>query len=186
MRIVVFASGSGSNFQVIAEKANELGYEIDCLVCNNPDAFVIERAKKLMIDTIIINHRDFSNREEFEEEVILSLKDREFSLIVLAGFMRLFSERFLSVYEGKIINIHPSLLPKYPGINSIEKAFIDNADEVGVTVFYVDSGVDTGKIIFQEGFINNAKTIEELEERVHKLEHRIYPLVIKDVLEGKL
>ncbi len=182
-KIAVFASGNGSNFQSIVESSKEYDYNVDILVCNQANAFVIERANSLGIETYIFNHKDYKDRSIYEKEIINYLKVRDVKLIVLAGYMRLLSKTFLDEYEGRIINIHPSMLPDYPGINSIEDAYNDKASNIGVTIFYVDSGVDTGKIIEQSGFTIVNKSLEKVRQMTHELEHELYPKTIQKVLE---
>ncbi|QVK21477.1 phosphoribosylglycinamide formyltransferase [Mycoplasmatota bacterium] len=181
-KIAVFASGNGSNFQAIVENSH-LGYEVDVLICNRPNAYVLERAKNLGINTYVFDHKKYKDRRIYEREIIEFLKDRDIKLIVLAGYMRLFSEVLLEKYDGRIINLHPSLLPDFPGVRAIEDAYNAKAKEMGVTIFYVDSGIDTGDIIVQEGFVYEDESLEDIEVKIHKLEHELYPKTIKAILE---
>lgn len=176
MNIALFASGNGSNVETILSQIQQNNLPINpvCLVCNNPDAKVIERAKKYDVPVFVESSKGQS-RAEWEKSVLEYLEPLEIDYIVLAGFMRLLSEGFLAHYSKQVLNIHPSLLPKYPGIHSIEEAYETGESETGVTIFYVDEGVDTGQIIRQESLaINPNWTLEELEEAVHQLEHYLY------------
>ena len=183
-RIGVFASGTGSNFQAI-EKACKEGIikgEISLLVCDKPDAKVIAKAKAMNIEVFTFLGKEYKDRATYEKEILRELKSREIEMIVLAGYMRLVGDTLLEAFPKKIINIHPSLLPDYPGLNSIQRAFEDGVSKTGVTVHVVDSGMDTGPIIAQRGVeIKETDTLEALEERVHQVEHELYVEVLKEL-----
>lgn len=189
MNIALFASGNGSNVEAILSQIEQHQLPINpvCLVCNNPDARVIERVKPYHIPVFVQSTKDLT-RAEWEQLVIDYLEPLKVDYIVLAGFMRLLTEDFLARYPEQVLNIHPSLLPKYPGIHSIKDAYEADETETGVTIFYVDEGVDTGQIIHQEALtIDPDWTLEELEEAVHQLEHHLYIEVLKTLAdtEGK-
>ncbi len=183
--IAIFASGSGSNFQAIADaiQNKKLDATIALLVCDNPQAFVIERAKNLQIETLVLNPKNFSSKAEYEMFIGGKLRDLNVQLVVLAGYMRIIGPTLLAQFPNKIINIHPALLPSFPGAHGIKDAFEYGVKVFGVTVHFVDSGVDTGMIIDQESFkMETPMTIEEVEEQIHKIEHQIYPKVLQNLL----
>lgn len=183
--IAIFASGSGSNFQAIADaiQNEKLEASIALLVCDNSQAFVIERAKKLQIETLVFNPKSFPSKVDFESMIAQKLIDLNVQLIVLAGYMRIIGETLLKQFPNRIVNIHPALLPSFPGAHGIKDAYDYGVKVFGVTVHFVDSGVDTGKIIDQESFkMDNPMTIDEVEEKIHKIEHQIYPKVLQKLL----
>ena len=164
--IAIFASGSGSNFQAIADaiQNKKLEATIALLVCDNPQAFVIERAQKLQIETFVFNPKNFSSKAEYETFIAKKLLDLNIDLIVLAGYMRIIGSTLLAQFPNKIINIHPALLPSFPGAHGIKDAYEYGVKVFGVTVHIVDAGVDTGTIIDQESFkMDSPMTIEEVE-----------------------
>jgi len=182
MNIALFASGNGSNAQAIidAVKAGELDADISCLICDQPAAYVITRGKKENIPVLVSSPKDFESREEWERHVIDYLKNKGVELIVLAGFMRLLKKPMLQAFPNKIVNIHPSLLPDFPGKNGIKDAYEAGAKKTGVSVFYVDEGMDTGRIIAQEPIdVDPTWSLFELEQAIHQVEHRLYPAVLQ-------
>ncbi|MCB5951021.1 phosphoribosylglycinamide formyltransferase [Enterococcus sp. BWT-B8] len=188
MRIAVFASGSGSNFQAIAEsvQAGKIDGEIVLLFSDQKDAKVLERAEKLGIPSASFSPKDFSSKGIYEAELLHLLEEKEVELIVLAGYMRLIGPVLLEAYPEKIINIHPSLLPLFPGLHGIRDAFEAKVEETGVTIHFIDKGIDTGPVIVQEKVaIHSDDTLEGLEEKIHKVEHRLYPIVIQKIIQEK-
>ncbi len=188
MRIAVFASGNGSNFQAIAEAiaSKQVDATLCFLFCDNPKAYVIERAKKMGIPFKVFSPKNYENRAAYESELLKQLEINAVDLIVLAGYMRIIGPTVLTAYANRILNIHPSLLPYFPGRNSIQDAFEANEKETGVTVHFVDEGVDTGPIIAQEKVaILPEDTVDSLEARIHQVEHRLFPQVIQKVIEDK-
>lgn len=185
MRVAVFASGNGSNFQAIAEAfQNHPEIEIVFVFSDKPDSFVLQRAEKFHLPTLCLEPKQFENKQAFEEKILEHLQAQQVDWIILAGYMRLIGMTLLQPYEHKIINIHPSLLPAYPGKDSILKAYQAGEMETGVTIHYVDAGMDSGPIIVQEKLkINQQESLEDLEDRIHQLEHRIYPKTIIKVME---
>ncbi|MGM9903127.1 phosphoribosylglycinamide formyltransferase [Enterococcus sp. 10A9_DIV0425] len=185
MRIAVFASGNGSNFQALVEyfKENEVPATIDWLFCDRPDAFVLQRAEKLGIKATCFSPKEFASKVLYEQAILEELANHQIDLIVLAGYLRIIGKELLTAYENKIINIHPSLLPDFPGLHGIRDAFEARVKETGVTVHYVDSGVDTGPIIRQEKVeIEPQDTLVTLEEKIHRIEHRIFPEAIVELI----
>ena len=186
-KVAIFASGSGSNFENIVSKVDKgqlNNIEINTLYTDHHDAYCIERAKQLKVMVHINEPKDFENKGEYEQKLIQLLHSEEVEWIILAGYMRLVGPDLLNAYEGKILNIHPSLLPKYKGKDAIGQAFNSGDKETGSTVHYVDSGMDTGEIIEQRKCdINPDDTKETLEERVKQLEYELYPSVIAKVIK---
>ena len=172
------ASGNGSNFENIVKK---MGNKVDIeLFTENKNAYVIQRAEKLKVKTHIIDFKSFS-RDEYNDELYNLLTKQTPELIVLAGYMKILSPKIVDNF--KIINIHPSLLPAFPGINSIKKAYDYGVKLTGVTVHWVDQGVDTGKIIEQKSVtIEKGISLKNLEKKIHETEHEIYPCVLKKLL----
>lgn len=186
-KIAIFASGSGTNFQAIVNsiKNKEIKAEIALLVCDNPNAFVIIRAKKENINTFVFNPKNYINKENYEKDIIKELKKHKIEFIALAGYMRIIGKNLLKEYNNKIINIHPSLLPAFKGKDAIKKAYEYGVKVTGVTIHYIDEGIDTGKIIAQEVIkISENETLDEVEKRIHEIEHLLYPSVLKNILEN--
>ncbi|KAB2331190.1 phosphoribosylglycinamide formyltransferase [Cytobacillus depressus] len=188
-KMAVFASGSGTNFQAIidAVQNDELQADILLLVCDKPNAFCIERAVKGKIPQFIFAAKEYPNKEAYEKVILQKLKELNVEYIILAGYMRLIGQTLLQAFEGKIINIHPSLLPAFPGKNAIGQALEARAKVSGVTVHFVDEGMDTGPIIAQQKVeISSEETKESLEEKIHAIEHQLYPAVLQKLLTNNL
>jgi phosphoribosylglycinamide formyltransferase-1 len=187
-KIVVLISGSGSNLQAIIDKckANYINAEIVCVISNNPKAFGVERAKFADIKTVIINHKEFQSRDLFDAELYKILLEQDPDLIVLAGFMRILTEKITKNFFGKIINIHPSLLPKYPGLNTHEQVLKNNDSIHGISIHYVSSKLDSGPLIAQGEIKTANRNIDILVKRIHKLEHELYPEIIKYICDDKI
>lgn len=185
--IAVFASGSGTNFQAIVDAVNDgkLDVDIRLLVCDRPQAKVVERAREANIDVFTFRPKEYAARELYEAEILQQLEENEVDLIVLAGYMRLITDKLIKPYYGRIINIHPSLLPVFPGTHGIEQAFDYGVKFTGVTVHYVDGGMDTGPIIAQRAVeIAEEDTLETLEAKIHRVEHELFPQVIGFIRNG--
>lgn len=166
-KIAVFASGSGSNFQAIIDsiKSGDLQAEVQLLVCDKHQAKVIERANKEGIPTFIFSAKSYSSKIAYEEAILAELKKYEVQWIILAGYMRLIGETLLHAYQNRIVNVHPSLLPAFPGLNAIGQAFQAKVKVTGITIHFVDEGMDTGPIIAQEAVkIEEHDTYESLHE----------------------
>ena len=185
--VAVLISGNGSNLQAIIDKfqKDEL-VNVCCVVSNKKDAYGLVRAEKAKIDHYFIDNKNFSSREEFEQAIINILNKYEPDLVVLAGFMRILSELFVNKYQNKLINIHPSLLPKYKGLDTHRKVLENQDDYHGVTVHFVDNTLDGGLILAQTRTPVETQDIKELEEKIHELEHKIYPEVIKDIAQKQI
>ncbi len=189
MNIAIFASGRGSNFSAIikAVKENKLKGSVELLVCDNQDAGVIHKAKRAGVKIALIPRKDFAAKKDFENKIIQTLQANNIKLIALAGFMRILSPQFVKLYSGRIINIHPSLLPAFKGEQAIIDAFSYGVKITGVTVHFVDAEMDHGPIILQGTVkIEETDTLESLETKIHKLEHKLYPRALELFLEGKL
>jgi phosphoribosylglycinamide formyltransferase-1 len=185
-RLAVFVSGNGTNLQAIID-AKICNVEIVVVLSNNPSAYAVERAKKHGIPVEIVDHRNFPSREEFEREILIRLEPYNIDLIALAGFMRILSPFFIRSYKNRIINLHPALLPSFPGTHAARQALDYGVKFTGCTVHFVDEGVDTGPIILQAVVpIYDTDTEDSLLERIHKEEHKIYPEAIRLFAEGKL
>jgi phosphoribosylglycinamide formyltransferase-1 len=183
-KIVVFASGSGSNFEAVVRQLDGAACEVALLVCDVSGAGCLERAERLGIDAVVVDRAKFGSRVDYESAILEQLDPIEPDLIVLAGYMRIIGPTLLKQYQGKIINIHPSLLPAFPGLDGIGDALAYGEKVIGVTVHYVDSGVDTGQIIDQAAIhLTGTETKAEVTTQIHALEHNLYPQVIRHILD---
>jgi phosphoribosylglycinamide formyltransferase-1 len=189
LNIGVLVSGSGSNLQSIIDQI-ENGYlpaQIKIVLCNNTDAYALERTKKHGIPSAVIRSQDYLDREGFDRRMIEILKEHDVELVVLAGFMRILTPLFLKAFPMRVMNIHPALLPAFPGLHGQKKAFEYGVKFSGCTVHFVDEGMDSGPIIIQAVVpVYDSDTNELLAERILREEHRIYPRAIQLYLEGKL
>ncbi len=189
LRIGVLASGGGTNLQAIIDRCQDgsLAAEIVVVITNNPAAGALARAGSAGIQTLCINHRDFSNREEFDKAVVKALQEARVELVVLAGFMRIISQTFIDAFPERIINIHPALLPAFPGLHVQQQAIDYGARFSGCTVHFVDGGVDTGPIIIQAVVpVLPEDTAETLATRILEQEHKVYPRAIQLIAEGRV
>lgn len=185
--MAIFASGNGSNFQVLidAVRNGDLQAEVSLLVCDRPGAYVIERAVQEGVSQFVFQPKSYQDKAEYERKILGFLEGLEVDLIVLAGYMRLIGPTLLQAYEGKIINIHPSLLPAFPGKDAIGQALAAGVSQTGVTVHYVDAGMDTGEIIAQQSVeVLPGETRETLQDKIQQVEHELYPTVVKMLLNG--
>lgn len=186
--IAIFASGNGTNFESLA-RAIETGFipaNLVLLVCNKKDAYVIERAKKRQIETLVVSLKASGSKEKYETIILEKLQSLKVDWIVLAGYMLFCGPTLLKAYPNRIINIHPALLPAFPGAHGIQDAYAYGVKVFGVTVHYVDAGVDTGKIIDQASFHSNPDaTLEEIEAQIHAIEHELYPRTIRKLIQGE-
>lgn len=186
IRLAVFASGSGSNFEAIVQavKIGKVDAEVTLLVCDRPDALVLKRAETLGIPSVAFIPKSFESKAAYEQEVLDHLKAASVDLVILAGYMRIVGNTLLKAYPNKLMNIHPSLLPNYPGKQGIKDAFEDGATETGVTVHLVDEGIDTGPILAQKTIrVESDDTIESLEKKIHAVEHALFPEVIQTYIK---
>ncbi len=184
--IAIFVSGDGSNLQAIIDAVDQgkLDVHIAVVVCDVSEAHALRRAARHHIPSQVIPVRSGERRDDYSARVVAAIAPYAVTLICLAGFMRLLGRPLLEAYPDRIINIHPALLPAYPGVNAITRAFADRIAETGCTVHYVDSGVDTGPVIAQSRVpIFPDDTVATLTERIHAAEHRLYPATIQKVLD---
>ena len=189
LKLGILISGNGSNLQSIIDyiEKGSLKATIKIVISNNPDAYGITRAKKHGIPVVVLKKGDFKNKEEFDLELINILKNNSVDLVILAGFMRVLTPTFLKAFTQKIMNIHPALLPSFPGIHGQKQALEYGVKLSGCTVHFVDEGVDTGPIIIQSAVqVFDDDTEETLAARILKEEHRIYPQAIQFYTEGKI
>ena len=184
-KIAVFASGNGSNFEAIAKacKQQRINAEVAICICDHPGAYVTERAKKLNIPELELHPKSFPSKQEYERAILKQLTELNIEFIALAGYMRIIGEVLLKAYEGRIINIHPSLLPSFPGVDAIGQALSYGVKVFGVTVHYVDQTLDGGKIISQVAIPYDGDNREELETMVHAREHALYVSTLKNLLQ---
>lgn len=185
VNIAIFASGNGTNFENIVQCIqNGTLQHATCrvLIVDKAQAYVIERAKRLEIPYAYVNPKDYSNKEAYEKAIQVILSKYEVQFIVLAGYMRFIGSVLLKQYPNHIINLHPAYLPAFPGAHSIQDAYEAKAAFTGVSVHYVDEGVDTGEVIHQEKIvIDPTWSLAILEEHIHAMEYRMYPQVIETV-----
>ena len=191
--IVVLISGSGSNLQAIMDQieSGDIQAEISAVISNRADAYGLERAEKAGIANIVLEHTHFQDRQSFDESLAQIIQSFEPDLVVLAGFMRILTDEFVKQFQGRLINIHPSLLPKYKGLHTHKRALEDYAlgksEKHGASVHFVIPELDAGTVILHgEVPILSNDTEETLAERVHKIEHIIYPTAVKWLANGDL
>lgn len=188
-RLGVLASGSGTNFEAIAQAIDDgdIPAEIVLLISDNPQAFALERAERRGIPSQVIELSYFPDRRSFDEAVASALRDAGVELVALAGYMKLVGAPILEAYPARIMNIHPALLPSFPGEHGVADALAHGAKVTGVTVHFVDDGLDTGPIIVQEAVpVQEGDDVETLHNRIHLAEYRAYPQAIKLFAEGRL
>ncbi len=184
--IAVFASGFGSNFQAIidAVDAHTLDANIALLVSDKPNCKAVERANTHGIDAFVFSSKDYENKEAYETAILQELQLRNVDYIILAGYMRFIGKVLLQHYPNKIINLHPALLPSFAGAHGIEDAYRYGVKVFGITIHFVDEGMDTGPIIDQFAFhAEEQDSLENIETKIHQLEHQHYPEVIHRVLQ---
>ncbi|MBI2083214.1 MAG: phosphoribosylglycinamide formyltransferase [Deltaproteobacteria bacterium] len=185
IRVGVLISGEGTNLQAIIDKAK--GWEVVLVISNRQEAGGLARAKRHNIPTFVVKQSDFPSREAFDHELIRLLDEARVDLVALAGFMRVLGQKFVAHFRGRIMNIHPALLPAFAGTDAIEKAFRYGTKVTGVTVHFVDEGVDTGPIVLQQAIpVEEEETLESLAEKIHQVEHKLYPEAIRLYAEGRL
>lgn len=189
MRLALFASGTGSNVQAIiqAVEKGDLQAELACLICDQPSAPVIEKARTAGLPVFSLTYKAAGGKAAWEQAVVTYLKDQAVDILVLAGFMRIIGPDLLAAYPQAILNIHPSLLPKFPGKAGIKEAYEAGVSQTGVTIHWVDQEVDTGPIIAQEAItVSPDWTLDQLEAAIHQVEHRLYPATLQTLINDKL
>lgn len=189
LKIGVLASGRGSNFQSIIDaiESGRIKAKLQVLITDNADAFAIERAKKHRIEYVTMSPKQFASKDAYFEQVAGELKRRGVGLVALAGFMRIVGKPLIDAFHNRIMNIHPALLPSFPGLHGQRQAHDYAVKISGCTVHFVDEGMDTGPIIIQAAVpVKDGDTEESLAERILKFEHRIYPEAIRLFSEDRL
>ena len=182
MNLAVFCSGFGSNFQAILDaiRSKKLKASVVLVVCDNSKAFALKRAHRNKIPIFLFNPKAFESREAYERLIVRVLKSQKVDLVALAGFMRILSPYFIRAYRGRILNIHPSLLPCFKGAHAIRDAFQAKVKETGATVHLVTEDLDAGPILLQKKVrVSRGDTLASLEKKIHRAEHEIYPLAVK-------
>ncbi|KMQ73965.1 phosphoribosylglycinamide formyltransferase [Marinobacter subterrani] len=188
-KILVLASGSGTNLQALIDASRERDFpgQIVAVGSNQPGAFALERAAQANLETFVVNHRNFGSRDEFDAALMAEILRHAPDLIVLAGFMRILTTDFVRAFRGRMLNIHPSLLPKYTGLKTHQRA-LEAGDSVhGVSIHFVTEELDGGPVIAQaEVAIASDDTPESLAEKVQEKEHVLYPIVVRWFCEGRV
>ena len=184
--LAVFASGTGSNFDAIQQAIEEgaLDADITLVVSDVPTSAVIDKAKRKGLKTFVFNPQSYPDKHSFEIEIVEALQAADVDFIILAGYMRLVGPTLLHAYEGRIINIHPSLLPSFKGLDAIGQAFDAGVKITGVTIHYVDEGMDTGRIIAQAAVkVADTDGRDDLQRAIQAVEHQLYPATIQSLLQ---
>ncbi len=186
LRVVVLISGEGTNLQAILDDAKSSSlYQVVRVVSNRAEANGLNRAAQAGVPTAVLSPKNFPSREAYDRELAKVIREAKGELIALAGFMRLLSPEFVREFQGRILNIHPALLPSFPGTEAIEQAWNHGVKVTGVTVHFVDEGVDTGPILLQKEVpVGEGETLEQLTQRIHEVEHQLYPRAIRLVAQG--
>ena len=189
-RVAIFVSGTGTNMENLIRKiqgGKVPGVEPALVISDNPGAGALEKAKRLGVEVSVLDRKRFESKEAFERAVLKKLEESKIDFICLAGFMRILSPAFVERYSGRLLNIHPALLPAFPGAHAIQDAFEAKVKETGVTVHFVDSGVDTGPVILQRKVpVSPQDTLETLEAKVHAAEYEAYPEALRLVVTGQI
>jgi phosphoribosylglycinamide formyltransferase-1 len=184
-RLAVFASGKGSNFVAIAEAMKERKlHALEFLLCDRKAAPALDRARELGVEAYYVTYVN-RTREAAEAEMLIHLARHSVDVVALAGYMRLFTPFFIRGFHGDIVNLHPALLPKYPGAHGIEESYASGDRELGISVIRVDEGCDSGPVIMQKSFVRTgSESLPEIEERIHALEHVWFPRAVVEVLDS--
>ena len=185
----VLVSGSGTNLQAIIDRIenNSLSARVACVISNKADAFALDRAQRRNIPAIHMDHRRYPDRESYDRALVATLREHGVELVVLAGFMRLLTPEFINAFPNRIMNIHPALLPSFPGLDAQKQALEYGVKVSGCTVHFVDTGTDTGPVIIQACVpVLEGDTVDTLSNRIHVEEHRIYSEAIQLYAEGRL
>jgi phosphoribosylglycinamide formyltransferase 1 len=186
-RIAVLISGEGSNLQALLDEFQEDAIQIVGVVSSRAEAHGLERAQRAGVETEVFSLADEPDREKRDEALAAWLEEREVELVVLAGFMELLTPGFIRRFSGRIVNVHPALLPAFPGLGAIEQALEHGVKVAGVTVHFVDEGVDSGPIVLQEAFeLPYHPDIEATRQRFHEVEHRLLPSAVRLIAAGRV
>jgi len=186
LRLGVLISGRGSNLKAIIDaiKGGRLNASIAVVISNRADAAGLDHAIAAGVETLVLNHKSYATREDYDRALVAELTNRGVALVCLAGFMRLLSPVFVDAFPNRILNIHPSLLPKYPGLHPQQQALDDGAAESGATVHFVNADLDAGPVVLQEAVpVLAGDTADTLAARILEVEHHLYPRAIQRVLD---
>jgi phosphoribosylglycinamide formyltransferase-1 len=188
LRVAVLISGEGSNLQALLDTVHRRhGIEIVAVASSSPDAPGVVRAERAGVETAVFRLADSADRGARDRALGDWLEAHDVELVVLAGFMELLGPAFIRRFAGRVINVHPALLPAFPGVGAIEQALEHGVKVLGVTVHFVDEGIDTGPIILQESFeLPYHPELAEIEKRVHRVEHRLLPRAVRLIAEGRV
>ncbi len=189
LALAILISGSGSNLQAIIDaiESGNLDAEIKSVVCNNPQAYGLQRAAKHGLPTEVIDHRDYPDREQYDARLRQHLQSLDLDFIVLAGYMRILSPAFIDAFKHRILNIHPSLLPAYKGLDTHQRALANGETQHGVSIHVVTAELDDGPVLLQASYPMAAgDSVEDLQARGHRLEHQMYPQLLRWISESKL
>ncbi len=189
LRLGVLVSGTGSNLQAILDAiaAGTLHASVQVVISNRPEVQALERARLANVKALTIPHKDFASRDAFDRALVNALREAEVDWIVLAGFMRVLTPVLLQAFPGRIINIHPSLLPAFPGVAAAKQALDYGVKITGCTVHFVDQGVDSGKIIAQRAVaVEKTDDLVTLGQRIHAAEHELFVSVLEDIAAGRV
>jgi phosphoribosylglycinamide formyltransferase-1 len=189
LALAILISGSGSNLQAIIDaiESGNLDAEIKSVVCNNPQAYGLQRAAKHGLPTQVIDHRDYPDREQYDARLLQHLQSLDLDYIVLAGYMRILSPAFIDAFKHRILNIHPSLLPAYKGLDTHQRALANGETQHGVSIHVVTAELDDGPVLLQASYpIAGSDSVEDLQARGHRLEHQMYPQLLRWISESKL
>lgn len=183
-KLAIFVSGGGTNFEAIVEACEQgrVSATVQLMVCDNPNAYAIERAKRLGIEALVLTPRSFKSKADYEAEIIGELQAHDIDLICLAGYMRIVGPTLFEAYSNRILNIHPALLPSFKGAHGIDDAFNFGVKVFGVTVHFIDLTVDGGTIVMQRAFEYYGDNRDEVEAKIHEIEHQLYPEAIEKVI----
>lgn len=188
-RIAVLASGRGTNLEAILEavERGDIAGEVALVISDQETAQALQRAERRGVTALYLNPKDYGGREQYDQAIVDQLKEARIDLVALAGFMRLLTPFFVNAFPQQIMNIHPSLLPAFPGLDGVEQALAYGVKVTGCTVHFVDQGLDTGPVILQEAVpVIQQDTVETLHQRIHASEHRLYPTAIDLFCNDKL
>ena len=185
-RLAVFASGSGTNFEAIATacERGEIPARVVLMVCDKPGAGVVQRAAGHGVEAFVFAPKEYASKADYEREIVRRLDEAGVELVCLAGYMRIVGDVLLGAYGGRIVNIHPSLLPAFKGAHAIEEAVAYGVKVYGVTIHWVDATLDGGRIIAQRAFAYDGDDVREVERRVHEVEHELYVETIDKLVKA--
>ena len=186
-RVVVLLSGDGSNLQALLDQSSNYQYEVVGVISNVPGAYGLERARQHKVAALELDHKIFSSRTAFDQRLVVEVNRFEPELVVLAGYMRILSPEFVEQFAGRLINIHPSLLPEYKGLGTYRRVLADNKSKHGCTVHFVTPELDSGAQILQASLdVSPDDNEESLKRRVQMMEHQIYPLAVHLITSGRV